>query len=168
MSAREAEKDLDAAYDDFFAQHRKEYMDAFLEVYNEIMPVIEKHHEAIMKMKNDESVPVDPYATMCMHPTAEQVKGRDSYKLYKVTMEKLKTCEDEELEEIYREQIQLHEETWHDCNKINALVRFNKVLSVLEKAVHGTGEKMLANDTKLGELQERERRFEERKKRKIT
>lgn len=162
----------DAAYDAFFAQHREEYMDAFLKVYKEIMPEIEKHHEGIMKMKHDESVPVDPEAAVCMYPTAERMKNNTWYRLYKISVERLETCEDEELKEIYREQIRLHEETWHDYNKMNALARFQKVLSVLEKAVRGTGEKILEADTKLGELLKRERRVEERveerKKRKIT
>ena len=162
----------DAAFDAFFAQHREEYMDTFLKVYNEIMPMIEKHHEDIMKMKNDESVPVDPEAAMCQYPTAERMKDKTWYNLYKISVERLETCEDEELKEIYREQIRLHEETWHDYNKMNALARFQKVLSVLEKAVRGTGEKILEADTKLGGLLKRERRVEERveerKKRKIT
>jgi len=80
----------------------------------------------------------------------------------------LKTCEDEELKKNYQEQKKIFESLWHDYNKMNAYSRFQGAFNVLEKAYHGTNEKIKREHDKILDLRKMAEDFEKRKKRKIT
>jgi len=143
-------------------------MQAFIETYEETILEMKKHYKEILKMKDDKSVQIDPHATWCDKPTAEQLPSHVTYSYYKTALKGLETCEDEELKKNLQEQKEIFESLWHDYNKMNAFARFQGAFGILEKAYRGTNEKIHGEHKKVLELQKMAEDFEKRKKRKIT